>query len=123
MQTSYLAPTNEESYAEAKPVVAHFSETIDSVNFPTDLDTWPPDLQALVRENYRHPGGRGYQDYDGYWNAFIYGDPERGVERVRHLQASGFRNVLIGFSFGGMPYDRVRRSMELFAEKVMPEFR
>ena len=76
------------------------------MNFPSDLDTWPPGIQELVRENYRHPGGRGYQDYDGYWNAFIYGDAERGVERVRHLQASGFQNVLIGFSFGGMPYDR-----------------
>ena len=123
MQTSYLAPTNTESYDEAKPVVARFSESINSVNFPSDLDTWPAGIQELVRENYRHPGGRGYQDYDGYWNAFIYGDAERGVERVRHLQASGFQNVLIGFSFGGMPYDRVRRSMELFAEKVMPRFR
>ena len=123
MQTSYLAPTKQESYEEAKPVVDHFSKSVDSVNLPEDLETWPPNLQELVRENYKHPGGRGYQDYDGYWNAFIYGDSERGIERVQHLKDSGFENILIGFSFGGMPYDRARRSMELFAREVMPRFR
>lgn len=123
MQTSYLAPTNEESYEEAEPVVRQFSKSVDSVNFPEDLDSWPAGLQKIVRQNYKHPGGRGYQDYDGYWNAFIYGDTDRGLERVQHLKDSGVENILIGFSFGGMPYHRVRRSMELFAEKVIPHFR
>ena len=44
---------------------------------------------------------------------------------VRHMQTMrdlGVGQVLCWMSFGGLPQDRVRRSMELFAREVMPHF-
>lgn len=116
-----MAPTSAESYEEARAGVQWLSAAVDSVNLPEDLDRWPQDLQALIRASYQRP--RGYQDYEKYWKAYIYGDPERGAERVQHLKDAGVRNLVLGFSFGGLPYTKVRRSMELFATRVMPQFK
>jgi len=122
MQTSHLSATNEQSYQDAKPGVDWMSECIRSVNKPEDLDSWKPELQALLRGQIERPD-RGYEDYDGYWKAFLYGDTARATERVQHLKDAGFTNIIIGSSFGGLPYDKVRNSMKLFAEKVMPQFK
>ena len=122
MQTSFLAPTNEESYDGARPGVAWMAKAARSVNEPADLDQWPEARQRPVRARLARKA-MGYEDYDNYWKAFIYGDAERGIERVQRLKDSGFENVIIGFSFGGLPYDKVRLSMRLFAEKVMPRFK
>jgi hypothetical protein len=35
----------------------------------------------------------------------------------------GVGHVLCWMNFGGLPQDRIRRSMELFAREVMPRFR
>jgi hypothetical protein len=35
----------------------------------------------------------------------------------------GIGHVLCWMNFGGLPQDRIRRSMELFAREVMPRFR
>ena len=53
--------------------------------------------------------------------AFI-GDPGQIVARIRALQDAGINYFGCNFSFGGMPQDRVLKSMELFAREVMPEF-
>ena len=122
MQTSYVADTNEESYKDAKSAVDWMAECVRSVNTPEDLSWWPVEMQKILRGQIERPD-RGYEDYDGYWKAFIYGDPARAVERVQHLKDAGFTNIIIGFSFGCMPYDKVQKSMRLFAEKVMPQFK
>ncbi|MBI3744100.1 MAG: LLM class flavin-dependent oxidoreductase [Chloroflexi bacterium] len=122
MQTSYLAPTSQESYDEARAGVNWMSDAVDAVNIPDNLDQWPKDLQDVVRSYHRNQE-RGYRDYDKYWKGFIYGDTARAIERVGRLKEAGIENVLIGFSFGGLPFDKVRRSMELFARDVMPKFR
>ena len=53
--------------------------------------------------------------------AFI-GSPEQIIDRIRALQDAGIGYFGCNFSFGGMPQDKVLRSMELFAREVMPEF-
>ena len=53
--------------------------------------------------------------------AFI-GDPEQIVAKIRALQDAGIDYFGCNFSFGGMPQDKVLKSMELFAREVMPEF-
>ena len=53
--------------------------------------------------------------------AFI-GNPEQIIAKIRALQDAGIGYFGCNFSFGGMPQDKVLRSMELFARKVMPEF-
>ncbi len=125
MQTAYVAPTAAESHAEARAGVEWMSAAVDSVNVPEDLDRWPAELQETIRRSFLRPGRteRGYRDYENYWKAYVYGDPERAIERVQRLKDAGVENLLLGFSFGGLPYDKVRRSMELFARHVLPRFK
>jgi len=122
MENAFVAPTNQESYDEARPAVSWMAEAVRSVNAPEDLDRWPEPQRRLLQAQIERPD-RGYEDYDGYWKAFIYGDPGRAAERVQHLKEVGVENVIIGFSYGALPYEKARQSMRLFAEQVMPKFK
>jgi alkanesulfonate monooxygenase SsuD/methylene tetrahydromethanopterin reductase-like flavin-dependent oxidoreductase (luciferase family) len=54
----------------------------------------------------------------------IFGGPATVVERLRRLQDSaGINNLICWMNFGGMPQDRVLRSMRLFAAEVIPKMR
>ena len=53
----------------------------------------------------------------------VFGSPERVTDRIREMEAAGVGEVLCWMNFGGLPSDRVERSMRLFADKVMPQFR
>lgn len=61
---------------------------------------------------------------DDYAATALWGDPERILGQIE-----GIRDVLGDFelsltaSFGGMPYDQVRDSLELFAREVLPKAR
>ena len=45
------------------------------------------------------------------------------IERIKLLQQEAGVNYYIGwFNFGGMPHEKVKHSMELFAREVMPVF-
>src|SRR6266481_963826 len=55
--------------------------------------------------------------------AAIAGDAEEVADKIRmHQDALGIDFMMGAFSRGGLPHDKVRRSMKLFAEKVMPRF-
>ena len=60
-------------------------------------------------------------DYLYQHRAFI-GNPEQIIAKIRALQDAGIGYFGCNFSFGGMPQDKVLKSMELFAREVMPEF-
>lgn len=60
-------------------------------------------------------------DYLFEHRAFI-GNPEQIIGKIRALQDAGIGYFGCNFSFGGMPQDKVLKSMELFAREVMPEF-
>ena len=55
-------------------------------------------------------------------NRAIVGSPEQCVAKIREIQASGIEYFGCNFSFGGMKHSTVLRSMELFAQEVMPHF-
>ncbi len=46
---------------------------------------------------------------------------DTSIEKLRRLRADGGVNcVMCWMNFGGMPDDMVQRSMQLFADAVMP---
>ena len=53
----------------------------------------------------------------------IFGSPETCVAQIKALQQEGIAYFGCNFAFGGMAHDKVMRSMQLFAEAVMPHFR
>lgn len=51
----------------------------------------------------------------------FFGTPDDIVRRIRALQDEGLEYFGCNFAFGGMPHEKVMRSMELFAREVMPK--
>lgn len=52
----------------------------------------------------------------------MFGTPEEVVSKLKAYEALGIDYFLYG-AFFGMPYERVKRSLELFVSEVMPRFR
>jgi alkanesulfonate monooxygenase SsuD/methylene tetrahydromethanopterin reductase-like flavin-dependent oxidoreductase (luciferase family) len=52
-----------------------------------------------------------------------FGSPDTVARHIEVMQEMGVGQVLCWMNFGGLPQDRIRRSMELFAREVMPRFR
>ena len=70
----------------------------------------------MIREAGMEAAGAGYADTQ------IWGTPEQIVEKYRHrLSLFGDHQPNIAPSFAGLPFDKVRASLKLFGEKVVPE--
>jgi len=67
----------------------------------------------------------GFEKYvDGFLAANSYGTPEQMLEKFRtRWDTIGPFELATCFRYGGMKTENVRSSMQLFAEKVMPELR
>jgi alkanesulfonate monooxygenase SsuD/methylene tetrahydromethanopterin reductase-like flavin-dependent oxidoreductase (luciferase family) len=51
------------------------------------------------------------------------GSPDTVADKIAEMRDLGVGEVLCWMNFGGLPHERVRRSMELFAREVLPRFR
>jgi alkanesulfonate monooxygenase SsuD/methylene tetrahydromethanopterin reductase-like flavin-dependent oxidoreductase (luciferase family) len=63
------------------------------------------------------------QPYDYYLNhrSTMLGTPDEVAAQIDEYRTyTGVNNIVCWFNCGGQPHDQVRRSMELFASKVMP---
>ena len=70
----------------------------------------------MIREAGMEAAGAGYADTQ------IWGTPQQIVEKYRHrLELFGDHQPNIAPSFAGLPFDKVRASLKLFGEKVVPE--
>ena len=66
------------------------------------------------------------QPYDYYLHhrSVMLGTPEDVSDQIaEYREYTGINNIICWFNCGGQPHDQVRRSMELFAAKVMPRFK
>ena len=53
----------------------------------------------------------------------LVGSPEKVIEDIkRYKEVTGLNNIILWMNIGGQPQKQVLKSMELFAEKVMPHF-
>ena len=54
--------------------------------------------------------------------SFIAGDPQHVAERLGEiLEISGLKHVLLQCNLGNLPHERALRSLQLFADEVMPK--
>lgn len=60
-------------------------------------------------------------DYVADNRAFI-GTPEQCVAKMKELEQHGVEYFGCNFAMGGIPHDKVMKSMELFSKEVMPHF-
>ena len=117
----YVAPTDAQALAEARDAEMWYQESLRRFLIPERIDQVHPLLQ---------PGFRAMQERFATvsWEQLVaesvaFGSPDTVAERVDEFRRFGVGEMLCWMNFGGLPQDRVRRSMELFAREVMPRFR
>lgn len=117
----YVAPTDAEAQAEAKDAELWYQEALRRFLIPERIETLHPLLQ---------PGFRAMAErLDRItWDRLVaetvaFGSPDTVADKIEEFRRIGVGEVLCWMNFGGLPPDKVRRSMELFAGEVMPRFR
>src|SRR5439155_3204639 len=119
----YCAETNEAAYNDAQPETLWLTQGGDIAKIAPeagegvdkDFEFYRKARERIERTTFdtiwEHPGT-------------LYGDPDRISARLRVLERElGITMIISNFSFGGMEFEKARRSMELFAREVIPRFR
>ena len=75
----------------------------------------------VVVRTWDHTHFAGYEDMiESGWSPYVCGDPDHVVEVLKPFVEAGGNFFMGGFRCGPMPNEKVRKSMQLFMEKVAP---
>jgi alkanesulfonate monooxygenase SsuD/methylene tetrahydromethanopterin reductase-like flavin-dependent oxidoreductase (luciferase family) len=117
----YVADTDAQALAEAREAELWYQESFRRFVVPERIEDAHPSLQ---------PGFRAMADKlarvtweDLVRETLAFGSPETVARHIAYMRELGVGQVLCWMNFGGLPQDKIRRSMELFARDVMPRFR
>jgi alkanesulfonate monooxygenase SsuD/methylene tetrahydromethanopterin reductase-like flavin-dependent oxidoreductase (luciferase family) len=117
----YVAPTDAQAQAEAKDAELWYQESFRRFVLPERIEDAHPSLQPHFRQLAERLAKVNWDDLVRETVAF--GSPDTVARKIEAMRATGVGHVLCWMNFGGLPQDRIRRSMELFAREVMPAFR
>ena len=103
-----VAPTEEQADATARQAFA----------------TWREHISYLERRAKLPPrADRGGYDFHRENGSLLVGSPEQVAEEMNEtVEGTGVNYLLCSFAFGALPHSDAMRSMELFSERVMPQF-
>ena len=114
----YVAETEEQARAD----------TASHINWILDIMQWRRNFSESSEVPYRIADWRRERDelplsfdYISDNRAFI-GTPEQCAAKIAELRAQGVEYFGCNFAMGGIPHEKVMRSMRLFADEVMPGF-
>lgn len=114
----HVADSSRQAREDVREPIRWFFQT--QAGLIADADGVPPEQYRFyrrVRENLL-----ALSDEKAVDQAAIVGDPEEVADRIRaHHEALGVTYFMGAFSRGGVPHDKVLRSMRLFGEKVLPK--
>ncbi|MFL5846899.1 MAG: LLM class flavin-dependent oxidoreductase [Solirubrobacteraceae bacterium] len=114
MRCVYVAETMEQARAEAEPLIEQLYSYVGGVR---------------SRELFANPGEKlTDEEQTGPWYDFLFdrehlfiGTPESVTEQIRHLRDEyGMRRLVTWMWLPGLTQEQVMRSLELFANEVMP---
>jgi alkanesulfonate monooxygenase SsuD/methylene tetrahydromethanopterin reductase-like flavin-dependent oxidoreductase (luciferase family) len=71
----------------------------------------PPELRDSVKTPF---------DTDSLRESAVFGDPDACAGMLERIRDLGIENVIFFVHLGGMPPKRIRESMQLFSQEVMP---
>lgn len=87
------------------------------------------ELYPHINEGMKRTNGRGFpkqafaQGVDAR-NVMNIGSPQQIVEKILYQwEAYGHQRYIAQFDFGGVPFDRLRRNVELIATEILPAVR
>jgi len=115
----YVAETEEEARADSKPALDWNLDMLQwRRTFDTGSEVWDK-IDDFRKTRTELPPS---YDYLVENRAFI-GNPDQVIAKIQGLRDEGIEYFGCNFSFGGMPQDKVLKSMRLFAKEVMPAFK
>jgi alkanesulfonate monooxygenase SsuD/methylene tetrahydromethanopterin reductase-like flavin-dependent oxidoreductase (luciferase family) len=116
-----VAPTDAEALAETRAAEMWYQEAFCKFLIPERIEESHPTLQPGFRAMAERLSKVTWEGLVAETLAF--GSPETVARHVEEMRQMGVGQLMCWMNFGGLPQDRVRRSMELFAREVMPRFR
>jgi alkanesulfonate monooxygenase SsuD/methylene tetrahydromethanopterin reductase-like flavin-dependent oxidoreductase (luciferase family) len=117
----YVAASDAQAQAEAKDAELWYQESFRRFVLPERIEDAHPSLQPHFRQLAERLAKVNWDDLVRETVAF--GSPETVARKIEAMRAIGVGHVLCWMNFGGLPQERIRRSMELFAREVIPRFR
>ena len=117
---TYVAPTDAEARAETRHVVWYYHVLgsllpgAQSLPSPASFEAYPKAskrLSAVTKDDVWERGS-------------CFSSPGRVAEMLkRHMHRTGMNHIALEMRIGGLEHEKVMRSIELLARKVMPEVR
>jgi alkanesulfonate monooxygenase SsuD/methylene tetrahydromethanopterin reductase-like flavin-dependent oxidoreductase (luciferase family) len=117
----YVAPTDAQALEEARAAELWYQDSFRRFVLPERIEDAHPSLQPGFRAMAQRLGQVTWEGLVAETLAF--GSPDTVARHIEVMRNMGVGQILCWMNFGGLPQDRVRRSMELFAREVMPRFR
>jgi alkanesulfonate monooxygenase SsuD/methylene tetrahydromethanopterin reductase-like flavin-dependent oxidoreductase (luciferase family) len=116
----YVAESDAQALAEAKAAELWYQESFRQFVLPERIEDAHPSLQPGFRAMAERLSKVSWETLVAETLAF--GSPDTVARHIGEMRDLGVGQVMCWMNFGGLPQDRVRRSMELFAREVMPRF-
>ncbi|GEN35423.1 LLM class flavin-dependent oxidoreductase [Aneurinibacillus danicus] len=128
------------SIAELKQVIDDYKKAYheaghdeQKINIPLALHTYIAETREeaeriakphlnLYLETRQYGKGAQYEDLEAREQLLI-GTPEDVIHMLRKYQEVGCDHIMMLMNFGGLPHNKVLKSMELAAKEVMPAFK
>jgi alkanesulfonate monooxygenase SsuD/methylene tetrahydromethanopterin reductase-like flavin-dependent oxidoreductase (luciferase family) len=117
----YVAATDAQALAEAKDAEMWYQDSLRRFQVPERIEDAHPSLQPGFRaaaERFKKVTWEGLVA-----ETVAFGSPDTVARHIQAMRDMGIGHVLCWMNFGGLPQDKIRRSLELFAREVMPHFR
>jgi len=116
----YVADTDARALEEAKAAELWYQESFRKFVVPERIEDAHPSLQPGFRAMAEKLGRVTWEDL--VRETLAFGSPDTVARHIAYMRELGVGQVLCWMNFGGLPQDKIRRSMELFAREVMPRF-
>jgi alkanesulfonate monooxygenase SsuD/methylene tetrahydromethanopterin reductase-like flavin-dependent oxidoreductase (luciferase family) len=117
----YVADTDAQALEDAKAAEIWYQESFRRFVIPERIEDAHPSLQPSFRAMAERLAKVTWEGLVAETLAF--GSPTTVARHIEDMRSIGVGQILCWMNFGGLPHDKVRRSMELFAREVMPRFR
>jgi alkanesulfonate monooxygenase SsuD/methylene tetrahydromethanopterin reductase-like flavin-dependent oxidoreductase (luciferase family) len=117
----YVAPTDDEARAQARDAELWFLDAYARSVDPTGLRGLSETVRQAATASAARTRALRWDDLVD--ECLIVGSPATVRRKVLALREAGVGELGCWMNFGGLAPDRARRSMQLFADEVMPALR
>jgi alkanesulfonate monooxygenase SsuD/methylene tetrahydromethanopterin reductase-like flavin-dependent oxidoreductase (luciferase family) len=117
---AYVADTDAQARREAEPHERWYLDSFARSLRPDGLVGISESVRQQANEMVKRTSERRWEDL--IEDTLLIGSPSTVRDKVAELATAGVGELVCWMNFGGLPSQQVRRSMQLFAEEVMPAF-